>query len=285
MKKIIAVLFMSLAISCHGGGKTAPPVQEVSAAKVEKGVVERDVLFTGNIVAESAYEVFPRATGKVSKKVLNEGDPVKKGGAILMVDRDEVGYKFRPMPVDSPTDGFVGSILSDVGTNVTPQNPVAIVVEPGNMRVKLDIPERYLPVIDIGTPVTLAVDTLGGKSFGGTIFTKSPVVSEKTRTAKVEIVLPNADGILRHGMFGRMKLAVEKRDGVICVPNDAISWEGDKQFVYRIEDARAKRIEVKTGLRGVSSVEILEGISEGDILAASNLIELSDGEEVVVINK
>lgn len=283
--KRFSVLFCALAMvamACGGSHKAVPVLKEVSAVTAAKGTIEREVLFTGNIVAQSAYEVFPRATGKISKKLLREGDAVKKGQAILTIDRDEIGYKFRPLSVDSPTDGIVGTIFADVGANVGPEKAVATVVAPGDMKVKLDVPERYIEAIAPGTQVGMTVDSLGGKNFSGAIATKSPVVSEKTRTANVEVVLPNQDGILRHGMFGRMKLVVERHSDVIVAPNASISWEGDKQFVYKIGDGKVKRAQVKAGIRNDAHVEVLEGISEGDVLATGNLIELRDGESVVV---
>lgn len=288
---IIIALLVVIAVSCTGKGKPAE-LTAIDTAKVEKGTIEKTVMFTGNIDAYDAADVFPRATGKVSKKLLKEGDAVKKGQAIMLVDRDEIGYKFKPMPVDSPIDGFVGNISVDIGSNIGPSNPVAKVVRPGNIRVKLDIPERYLEVILPGTDITMTVDTLNGMTFNGKIVTSSPVVDEKTRTARVEVEVPNPENILRHGMFGRMNLVTERKDNALTVPNETISWEGDKQFVYRVVTpggsgtrgvkAKVERRQVKVGLRNETHVEIAEGVEEGDVLAASNLIDLKDGEAVKV---
>lgn len=281
------LMAFAMAAACHGKGKAPAPAQEVTAAALARGAIERTVLFTGTIVAEDAVEVFPRASGRVSKKLLNEGDPVKAGQAILQIDRDEVGLRFKPLSLDSPIDGVVGTIAVDVGAYVSDrtvpsQKPAAVVVRPGTMRVKLDVPERYLEAIRPGTNVSIMVDSLSGATYEGTIVTASPVVSAKTRTANVEAEVPNSDGRLRHGMFGRMDLVVERHDGVLIAPLNAISWEGERQFAYRIADGRAHRAEVKTGLRGEHQVEILEGASEGDLLATGSLLDLEDGEAVVV---
>jgi membrane fusion protein, multidrug efflux system len=277
----LAIIIMGAA-ACGGRGKAPPALQEVGAATVTRGAITRDVLFTGNIVAQDAFDIYPRATGKVSKKILKEGDAVKRGQPILLVERDEVGYSFKPLPVVSLADGVVGSIAVDVGSFVEPARPVATVVRPGNMRVKLDVPERYLDAIAPGATVSLVVDTLGGAEYQGTTVTRSPVVNEKTRTANVEVEVANTDGRLRHGMFGRLKLVVERRDDVLLVPLAAISWEGEKTIVYRIADGKVHRVEVKPGLRNTASVEILEGIAEGDRLATGRLLDLEEGEAVNV---
>lgn len=273
--------------ACRGKGKAAPPPQEVAVATVALGSIDRKVLFTGNIVAKDAVAVYPRASGRVAEKLLKEGDPVKKGQAILTIDRDEIGYRFKPMAVDSPIDGLVGTIDVDVGAyvsdrSVSSQKSVATVVRPGTMRVRLDVPERYLEAIRPGTEVAIAVDPLGGATYAGTIVAASPVVSEKTRTANIEAEVQNADGRLRHGMFARMELVVERHDGALVVPSNAISWEGERQFVYRIADGKAHRVPVTTGLRGDIHAEILGGIAEGDLLAVGNLLDIEDGEAVTV---
>ncbi len=286
----ISVVLLLLCVAACGGKKAAPATQSVEATRVMKGTIEKTVLFTGNIVAKDAANVFSRQNGRVAKKLLKEGDPVKKGEGILVIDRDEIGYSFKPMIVDSPIDGYVGSLLVDEGTivydrTVFSQNPVAVVVRPGTMRVKLDIPERYLGVIHPGTTVEMTVDSLGSATFTGTIVTVSPVVSEKTRTANVEIELPNTDGRLRHGMFGRMNLVVERHDGVLTVPTKAISWEGEKQFLYVIADGNVRRTEVRVGMRNDVHVEILEGAAENDLVVVGDLIDLKDGELVTISNE
>lgn len=278
---ISLVLFVLAAAAC-GGAKAPQGPREISAAKLERGTIERRVLFTGNIVAQDAFDIYPRAAGKVSQKLLKEGDEVKRNQPILLVERDEVGYTFKPLPVVSLADGLVGTIAVDVGSYVEPSRPVATVVRPGNMRVKLDVPERYLGVILPGTDVSMAVDSLNGDTYRGTIVTSSPVVDERTRTAKVEVEVPNTDGRLRHGMFGRLNLVVEQRPDTLSLPLDAISWEGEKQFVYRLKGNKLERREVKPGLRNDTHVEILEGLTEGDRVAVGDLLDLKDGEPVKI---
>lgn len=286
---VIAIILpaMIFCLSC-GKKKEAVKPQEIEAAKVVKGTIEQKVLFTGNIVANDAVSVYPRGNGRISQKLLKEGDPVKKGQGILVIDRDEVGYKFKPLVVDSPIDGYVGSITVDVGSFVydrtvfAAQNAVAVVVRPGTMKVKLDIPERYLGAILPGTEVSLSVDSLNGDPYKGKIVTSSPVVNEKTRTANIEVEVENTDGRLRHGMFGRMKLVVERHDDVLIIPVNAVSWEGEKQFIYKVADGKVHRTEIKIGMRNDVHVEVTQGASENELLAVGDLIDLRDKEPVTI---
>lgn len=284
---ILITLFCSTG-ACTRKEKSSEPPQEILVTSVVRGSIEHKVLFTGNIVAKDAVEIFPRAGGKIVKHLLQEGDPVGRGQGILEIDRDEIGYSFRPLIVDSPIDGYVGTITADVGAYVydrnilSSQKPVAVVVRSRTMKVKLDVPERYLAAILPGTSVSISVDSTNNALYEGSIITSSPIVDEKTRTAKIEAEIQNTDGRLRHGMFGRMELVVEKRDNTLVAPPKAISWEGEKQFVYKIADGKAVRIQVKTGLRNNTSIELISGAVEGEILAISDLINLEDGEVVAI---
>ena len=118
--------------------------------------------------------------------------------------------------------------------------------------------------------------------YKGKIVTSSPVVNEKTRTANIEVEVENTDGRLRHGMFGRMKLVVDRHSGVLVVPINAISWEGEKQFAYKVTDGKVRRTEVKVGMRNDVHVEITYGAAENDLLAVGDLIDLKDGEPVII---
>lgn len=274
------LFFLFPACSSKKGGEVV--IKEVETAAVVKGAIENKVLFTGNIEAQDAVDVFPRASGKVSKKLLKEGDPVKRNQTILLVDRDEVGYTFKAMPVVSPIGGLVGTISADVGTNVNPANPVAVVVRTGKMKVKLDIPEHYLGVILPGTEVEMTVDSLGDEKFSGKIMTSSPVINKKTRTARIEIEVPNDGQKLKHGMFAKALLVVEKKENALILSYNSISWEGEKQFVYKVENNKIRRVEVGVGLRNYAHVEVLEGLSEGDRVVVGNLLDLREGEEIKV---
>ena len=290
MKRMISVAticVLALCISCSGGNKKEEALMSVKVATVTKGSIANTVLFTGNIDAQDAVNVFSRGYGKITKKLLKEGDPVKKGQTILMADRDDIGYSFKAQSIESPIDGVIGTINVDVGTFVYPRdqfdkNPVAVVVRPGDMRVKLDVPERYVGDLSIGTPVEMKVDSIGESVFPGTISSISALVDAKTRTARVEVSVPNPDGKLRHGMFGRIELAIEKKDDTLAAPYDAISWEGEKRFAYKLDGTHVRRLPVVTGLRNHKNVEILEGLKDGDVVVEGNLIELEDGKEVSV---
>jgi multidrug efflux pump subunit AcrA (membrane-fusion protein) len=283
VKNIVLILLIpALAFTaCYGGGAKKALKREIESAAAVKGTVSSEVMLMASIEAKDFAEIFPRGPGKVIKRALEDGQPVKKGDTILLTQRDEVGYTFKPAPVVSTIDGYIGRVMVDVGASVDVNTPVASVVNPDRMRLKIDLPEIYLPDIEPGQKIDFTTDTLPGEKFTGEITSVSQAIDLKNRTGRIELVCDNPNHRLVHGMFAKLLLPVETHENAVMIPLSAVSWEADKQFVYKVIDGRIKRAEVKAGIRNSKNVEIVSGVEEGDVVAAGDLITLNDGEEVV----
>jgi len=216
----------------------------------------------------------------VTKKLLKEGDPVKKNQPIMLTLQDEVGYKFKQSPVVSKIDGYVGRIMVDVGGTVDPNTPVVTVVQPDNMRIKIDLPEQYLPDVHEGLKIDFATGSVPNERFSGEITSISSAIDVANRTSRVEVTVPNEGHKLVHGMFTRLDIPIETHENVVSIPVSAVSWEAEKQFVYKVEDGKIKHHPIKVGIRNSSYVEVLEGVSKDDVLANGKLIDLVEGETV-----
>ena len=276
-------LFLALFFAaCSGGKNGAELKKEVSVAGVEKKDISKEVMLIGSIEAKDFAEIFPRGSGKVVKKLLNEGDPVKKGQTIMTSMRDEVGFTFRPAPIVSTIDGFIGRIFVDVGSSVETATPVATVVRPDEMRLKIDMPEIYIADIEPGEKVSFFTDAVPGEKFEGLVTTVSKAIDLKNRTTRVELMVDNPDHKLVHGMFAKIDMPIETHEAALTVPLDAISWEAEKQFVFKVTGNKLVKSRVKTGIRNAVRVEIVEGLNEGDLVVVGDLINLKDGEEVNV---
>jgi len=276
---VVPAITLLFAISC-GHKKEEALKKTVATAKVERKNISKEVMLTGSIEAKDHAQIFPRGPGKVVKRLLKDGDPVKKNQPILLTMRDEVGFTFKPAPVVSTIDGFVGRIFVDVGSTVETNTPVATVVGPDEMRVKIDVPETYLPDVEIGKKIPFNVDSFPGDSFDGVISSCSKDIDIHNRSARVELLVDNPERKLVHGMFAKFDVPIETHKDVPVVPLSAVSWEAENEYVYKVESSKIKKTGVKTGLRNTVSVEVLEGLNEGDVVAIEGLIGLKEGETV-----
>ncbi len=207
MKKYFhAVLAAVVCCAMIGCGKKQEKAEEkivpvVKAAAAQSRNLNETLFFVGDVKAQDEATVFSKVTGKIIEYKVKEGDRVNKGDVIAMIDRDETGFKFEPSPVDSPLTGTVGRVFLDKGANVVITTPVAFVVDMTNAEVHLDVVERYVPMISEGQKAYVTVDAFPGRKFEGVVSKVSPVVDPQSRTAVIEITIPNQDQSLLSGMF------------------------------------------------------------------------------------
>ena len=96
--------------------------------------------------------------------------------------------------------------------------------------------------------------------------------------------LPNADGSLRSGMFAKARITLKDKPTALVVPEEAILPIGSDNFVYRIDNGKAMRTKVQTGMRKSGRVEIVSGLEVGDLVVTAGQLKLPrDGLEVRVI--
>jgi HlyD family secretion protein len=283
LKRVFILLsFIFLIYGCQkqeAAKEAGPQVVPVKVAMVGLKDIYRTLEYVGNIKAEEQAVVYPKVSGKIIEKVKEDGDVVEKGDALFYIDRDEVGLKFEKAPVESPLDGVVGRIYVDIGVNVAPQTPVALIVYMNKVKIDLDIPEKYLPRVLPGQNADITVDAYNEK-FKGVVTKISPVVDMDTRTAPVEITIGNEAHLLKSGMFARVSLIIGESKAAPVVLKEAIMGKAPGAYVYVIENNKAILKNVKLGIRQGGYFEIRDGIKEGDAVVVMGQQRLRDGIDV-----
>ncbi|MCX5787327.1 MAG: efflux RND transporter periplasmic adaptor subunit [Elusimicrobia bacterium] len=255
------------------------PVKTVAA---ERRDLEETIILVGSIKAKDEAALFSRVPGKLQENLIKEGEPVHKGQAVALVERDEVGVRFEPAPVPSTLNGTVARIYLDRGQDVTLQTPVALVVDASEMIVRAEVPERYAAKASVGEPVRVRVEAYPDRAFSGRVSKVSPVVDPSTRSSLIEAKLDNSSGKLRSGMFGEVTLITGSRSGVLAVPKDALT-DGSGPAVFVIENGKAYKREVELGLQSDRFLEIRKGVQPGEKVAVFGLYGLKDGSPVDVL--
>ncbi|OGR57093.1 MAG: hypothetical protein A2X36_09770 [Elusimicrobia bacterium GWA2_69_24] len=255
------------------------PVRVTPAARRD---IEETIVLVGSIKAKDEAALFSRVPGKLQRNVLKEGDPVRKGAAVALVERDEVGVRFEPAPVPSTLDGVVARLYLDQGQNVTPQTPVALVVDPSQILARVDVPERFAGRVRLGLALRVKVDAYPDRAFPGTVTRVSPVVDPATRSTLVEARIEDAEGRLRPGMFGEITLVLARAGGVLAVPAESVT-DGLGWALFVVQDGRAVKREVELGVRSDAFVEIRKGLAPGESVVTFGLFGLKDGSPVEIL--
>lgn len=257
--------------------KEAIPVRVM---RVELKDIQNTLDYVGDIKAEDEAIVYPKVSGKIIEKLKNEGDSVNKGDVIAYIDRDEVGFKFEKAPIESPMSGIIGRVYVDIGTQVSPQTPVALAVHMDNVKIDLDMPEQYLPRISVGQTAQVSVQAYPNEKFTGTVSRISPVLDLETRTAPIEIIIPNPKHALNSGMFARVELIIDELKNVPVIVKEAVMGKEPGVYVYAVKGNAAHQRNIKLGMRQGAYYEVSEGVKEGDLVVVMGQQQLYDGAPV-----
>lgn len=185
--------------------------------------------------------------------------------------------------VTSPVTGFVSQRNMDVGAWASQQSPVASVVDISSVRLVANVVEKDLRLVNAGDPARVTVDAYPGETFSGRIARVAPVLDPATRTAEIEIEVPNADVRLKPGMYARMSVTIESRKDTTLVPKaSVVDYDGTRGVFTMTADNKAKFQPLEIGIEDNDRVEVRAGLSATDTLVTSGASALRNNDTLIV---
>jgi HlyD family secretion protein len=185
--------------------------------------------------------------------------------------------------VVSPTDGFVSVRHVDPGAWVSQNAPVASVVDISSLRLVANVVEKDLKAVNPGDRAEVEVDAYPGEKFNGRIARVAPILDPATRTASMEIEIPNPENRLKPGMYAKVTLEVDSRENVLLVPKIAlVDSEGQRGIYQPNDENRAQFKPVTVGLEDNQKAEIREGLLEGDVVISTGAGALRRNDQLLV---
>jgi RND family efflux transporter MFP subunit len=150
-----------------------------------------------------------------------------------------------------------------------------------NRRLRLDFPVSvdYVSSVRDDSPVTVRVDSLGGRTFAGKIARFTHRIDESTRTMRTEVEVPNDSLDLIPGMYATVTLRIDERLKALAVPVEAVPSGATSVFVVNSSQQLEER-HIKLGLETATRYEVLEGLNEGDRVVIGNTAQLRAGQQV-----
>ena len=184
--------------------------------------------------------------------------------------------------IRSPVTGFVGQRFLDVGGFASTNQPVFSVVDIRLVRLVANLVERDVKRVQTGTPAVVEVDAFPGETFTGRVGRVAPVFDPQTRTAQMEIEIPNPNGRLKPGMYARVDLRVADKPNAMSVPRNAIVEQNGRRGVFVADGTTARFRAVETGIQSPERVEIVSGLREGERVVTTGAAALADGDRIVL---
>lgn len=188
-----------------------------------------------------------------------------------------------PVSPDQGTDRAlryaVAARLASVGEYLNIGAPMFRVVAADPIKFRGDAPERFVGQIRVGQPVSLRAEAFD-EPFAGTVVRVNPQVSPRSRTFQVEIEVPNADGRLRPGAFGRAAIVMRDEVGVPFVPESAVIVFAGVTKVFSVRDGKAVEHRVEVGQRASGLVELVGAPRDLDRVIVRGAQRLAGGVPV-----
>ena len=207
---------------------------------------------------------------------LNLKDFVKKGDVLI---------KLKSGDIIAPFSGVLG--YTGLTEDILVSNNIFIITLDDNSTIYSDIkiPENYSASIKKGLPVEVKLSSFKNKTFTGEIDFVSSRINADTRSILSRVKIENNNLELISGSLLEVSVKFNLRNS-LSVPDTSVMIEGDKSYVYKIngEDI-ANKTEVKTGLRSKKNIEIISGLTEGEVIVAEGLKKVRPKGKIKPITK
>jgi CzcA family heavy metal efflux pump/RND family efflux transporter MFP subunit len=191
------------------------------------------------------------------------------------------------LTVKAPFTGVIVNRLADKGAiiqnglnnaNAMPLFEIQSLIP---IRLTLDVPESEAAMIQKNTKAVITFPEMANGNYTATVTRIAYGLSDATKTMKVEIDLPNTDLKIRPGMYAKVAIQLSGHKDVLSVPNEAIGNVNGQSFIYVVENNKARKVNVTTGIHDAHFIELLNAeIKPGDQVVIQGKEFCSDGATV-----
>lgn len=214
----------------------------------------------------------------VSKEAL---EIVKTELATLNADIDKTKAQIEQTELRAPFDGIIGLRQVSVGSYASPTTVIAKLTSVTPIKIEFSVPERYASEVKRGTNLEFNVE---GElnTFKAQVYATEASLDAETHTLLVRALYPNEKGELLSGQYAGIRLKQKEIADAIAIPSEAIVPEMGKNKVFVYRDGTAEPVEVITGIRTESEIQILSGLQFGDTILTSGTLQLRKGSPVKI---
>jgi RND family efflux transporter MFP subunit len=211
------------------------------------------------------------------------------GVAQAELDRSIIQQSFAT--ISAPFDGvvtyrslFPGDYVRAANEGAPP--PLLTVQRTDRMRVIVQIPDRDVPFADKGDPAVVQIDAFPGERIEAKITRISATEDPLTRLMDIEIEIPNPKGRIRHGMYGKVTLVLDKIADQLSVPSSCLTGRTEKGQgkVYVIRAGKAQILNVQLGIDNGLRVGVVRGLRADDVVIVSPPANLYEGAPVAPLD-
>ncbi|PIQ23906.1 hypothetical protein COW36_11550 [bacterium (Candidatus Blackallbacteria) CG17_big_fil_post_rev_8_21_14_2_50_48_46] len=187
--------------------------------------------------------------------------------------------------VTSPISGFVNKVYVESGEYLNPGAPMADLVQIGQVKVNIGVPERDIAAVKLGDLVSIHFDAYPDQTFTGPVIFIGAAADSANKSFPVKVRLQNPDLRLRPGMIARVSVVKQRVEDTLVIPLDAVIEQEKGRIVFVEVNGVSQRREIETGAKSGTQVRVLKGLKAGEKLVIFGHRSLIGGEKVKVTSQ
>jgi RND family efflux transporter MFP subunit len=212
--------------------------------------------------------------------------------ALVAAQADQAAAELRELTIQraqmkiyAPISGFVAQKYVDTGAVVSPSTPVARVVNLSTMVMVGNVPEKEVGRLRVGNRAVVTFDAFGQEEYTARIARIAPVLDAATRTALVEVEIPNPNGALKAEMFARVRLDIGQMRDAVLIPRDSLVYRGQQAGVFVVEAEKPIFRSINTGASHGNDIEVLANLQPGTPIVNRGASILEEGDQIRVVEQ
>jgi HlyD family secretion protein len=298
----------ALSVAKAGGyaSQAAKATADLQKAQASRDQLHRDNETLTKLVAEKAAtpeeleqnklqltqaEADVQATQKV-KQTLDRQAQLDEGRVALQVEHaratvQDLEERLQSAHGTAPFDGTLYSLPIRQGDFVKAGDLLAEIADLRQVRIRAFIDEPELGQVAVNQSVEILWDAHPDRVWKGkTELLPKQVVTRGTRSVGELLCSVTNDRLdLLPNTTVDVRIHVSERPATLVVPRGAVSIEGDKRFVYRVEEDRLHRHLITVGIANPTKIEVLSGLSEGDVVALPGDVSLKENLRIIAVRQ
>jgi membrane fusion protein (multidrug efflux system) len=257
---------------------------------------EKSQLATIEAQRELARLTFDRMQGLLNERVISRAEFDRATADYRQTDAQigEIRTAIDRKTIRAPFSGVIGIRQVNLGQYLAGGDAVAMLQSLNPIYVNFRVPQQAAREMKVGRSVRIQIGEDAAAERTARITAVDALVDEATRNIQIQATLPNADGLLRPGMFVQTEVILKASQSVVSLPASAISYApyGDSVFIVTdMKDSKGNAYRgvrqqfIKLGPARGDQVAIVSGVDAGDEVATSGLFKLRNGVAVQINNK
>jgi RND family efflux transporter MFP subunit len=267
---------------------------EVQSANADRELKRSDSLRKSGVVSEQALDTAHTTADSLHSKIALTKEQIRAAAARIDISKQDVDN----CTVRAPFDGIVVSKDAQRGEMVSPisagggftRTGIATLVDMNSLEIEVDVNESYIARVKTGQKVIATLDAYPDWQIPSHVRTVIPTADRQKATVKVRASFDKLDGKILPDMGVKVAFLSDEPKPVkgnaaeakALVPKSAVHSDGDRQIVFLVSDHKLERRAVSLGAEHGSDVEVMAGVSPGEMLVVRSAEKLREGQAVEV---